>query len=342
MELSLFSDTLTTLTDEMFRAMARAEVGDEQHGTDPTVKELERRVAELLGHEAGVFLPSGTMCNAIAIRLHIRPSGDEIILDEHGHVAASESGGAAVLSGASLRFLATPDGRFSGAEVEMAIRPRDRYSPRTRLVIVEQTVNLSGGRIWTTAQMDDVIATAHRHGLRTHLDGARLMNAVVASGVPAARFAGGFDTAWLDFSKGLCCPLGAVLVGSDELIEEAWRYKQMWGGAMRQTGYIAAACLYALDHNVERLREDHLAAQHLANLLKQIPGIDIHPEEVQTNIVIFGAPDAARLASWLRDRGVDLLVVDQHRLRAVTYMGVNYARVEEVAALIRRGIEWLP
>jgi len=335
---SLFSDSLTRPTPAMLDAMMRAEVGDEQRGTDPTVKELERRVAELLGHEAAVFLPSGTMCNAIGVRLHIRPGGDEIILDERAHPADSEAGGPAAMSGATLRFLRTEDGIFTGADVEAAIRPRDRYLPRSRLVIVEQTVNLSGGRVWPLEQIEDVLAAVRAHGLRAHLDGARLLNACVASGVAARDFASGFDTAWIDFAKGLGCPLGAVMAGSAELIEEAWRYKQMWGGAMRQTGYVAAACLHALDNHVERLVEDHVLARELAELLVRVPDVEIDPETVETNIVVFAVPDAAAVAARLRRAGLDLLVIDDRHLRAVTYLGVDRARIREAADLIEGAV----
>jgi threonine aldolase len=337
-DVSLFSDSLTRPTPGMLGAMLHAEVGDEQRGTDPTVKELERRVAELLGHEAAVFLPSGTMCNAIGVRLHIRPGGDEIILDGLAHPAESEAGGPAAMSGATLRFLRTEHGIFSGADVETAIRPHDRYLPRSRLVVVEQTVNLAGGRVWRLEQIQDVLATAARHGLRTHLDGARLLNACVATDISAREFASGFDTAWIDFAKGLGCPLGAVLAGSAELIEEAWRYKQMWGGAMRQTGYVAAGCLYALDNHVERLAEDHLLARELAELLAEVPGVEVDPEAVETNIVVFAVPDAQAVAAELRRAGIDLLVVDGRRLRAVTYLGIDRARVREAASLIRAAV----
>jgi threonine aldolase len=337
-DVSLFSDSLTRPTPGMLEAMLNAEVGDEQRGTDPTVKELERRVAELLGHEAAVFLPSGTMCNAIGIRLHIRPGGDEIILDELAHPAESEAGGPAAMSGATLRFLRTAHGIFSGADVEAVLRPHDRYLPRSRLVIVEQTVNLGGGRVWRLDQIEDVLAAARRHGLRAHLDGARLLNACVASGVAARDYASGFDTAWIDFAKGLGCPLGAVMAGSAELIEEAWRYKQMWGGAMRQTGYVAAACLYALDHHVERLAEDHALARELAELLAEMPGVGLDPETVETNIVIFGVPDAQAVAAQLRRVGLDLLVVDSRRLRAVTYLGIDRERIREAAGLVETAV----
>jgi threonine aldolase len=334
MTVNLLSDTQTIPTPEMLQAMIAAEVGDEQRGTDPTVIALQERVAALLGHEAALFLPSGTMCNAIAVRLHVRPGGDEIILHEFAHAAELECGSAAELSGASLRRLQTGTGIFTPAELEAAIRPASRYHPRSRLVIVEQTTNLGGGRVWPVAAVEAVLTTAGEHGLRTHLDGARLMNASVAAGVPAARFASGFDTAWIDFAKGLGCPVGAVLAGSADLVEEAWRYKQMWGGAMRQSGYLAAACLYALDHNVERLAEDHEHARLLAEGLARIPGVEIDPADVETNIVIFGVPDARRLSAALAARGLELPAVDDDRLRAVTYLGVTRDGIDEALALI--------
>ena len=274
------------------------------------------------------------MCNAIAVRLHVRPGGDEIILHQFAHAVESECGSPAALSGASLRLLETTSGIFGPSELEAAIRPQSRYAPRSRLVVVEQTTNLGGGRVWPAAAIDEVLASARSHGLRTHLDGARLMNAAVAASLPPSRFAAGFDTAWIDFAKGLGCAVGAVLVGSHELIEEAWRYKQMWGGAMRQAGYLAAACLYALDHNVARLAEDHEHARLLAAGLAQIPGVEIDPLAVETNIVIFAVADAEGVAAALARRGLELPVVDRRRLRAVTFLGVTRADIEEALSLI--------
>src|SRR5919199_5154769 len=211
----------------MRRAMAEAEVGDEQKHADPTVIALCERVADLLGHEAAVFLPSGTMCNAIAFRLHIRPGGDEVVLHRTAHPIIAEAGGPAALSGAVLCPVDGPHGMFDAATLRAHLRPADRYMPRSRLVSLEQTTNVTGGHVWPLEQMREVLGVAREAGLRAHLDGARLMNAVVASGVSAADYAGGFDTAWLDFTKGLGAPIGACLVGSAELIEEAWRFKQM-------------------------------------------------------------------------------------------------------------------
>src|SRR3954471_12692644 len=226
----------------MRRAMADAEVGDEQRFLDPTVNALQERVSELMGHEAGLFLPSGTMCNLIGFRLHLRPGGDEAILHRTSHPVNYEAGSPAAISHAMTRQLDGEGGMFTPEQVEAAVRaPDDRYGPRSRLVSVEQTTNVGGGRVWPLERMQAILDVARAHGLRAHLDGARLMNAAVASGVPAADWASGFDTCWVDFSKGLGAPVGACLAGSRELMEEAFRYKQQWGGSMRQSGIIAAA-----------------------------------------------------------------------------------------------------
>jgi threonine aldolase len=313
----------------MRAAIAEAEVGDEQRGLDPTTHALQHRVAELLGHEAAVLLPSGTMCNEIAIRLHIRPGGDELLLDRTSHPVNSEAGGPAQLSGAMIRTLDGPGGIFTPAQLEAAIRvPGSRYMPRSRLVSVEQTTNLGGGHVWPLDTVRGVLEVAEGHGLRAHMDGARLMNAVVASGVPASDYASGFDTAWIDFTKGLGAPVGAVLAGSRELIHEAWRWKQMLGGAFRQSGMIAAGCLYALDHHVERLADDHANARLLADGLAALRDVDLDPTSVETNIVIFGVPDARQLVHDLADR-VELQVVDSRHTRAVTHLDVGRAEIEQ-------------
>jgi threonine aldolase len=337
---NLFSDTQTRPTPEMRRAMAQAEVGDEQRMDDPTVNLLQERVAELLGKEAAVFLPSGTMCNAIGFRLHVRPGGDEVILDRTAHPVQYEAGGPAALSGAMLHVLDGDGGIFTPEEVEAAVRPAgDRYGPRSRLVSVEQTTNIGGGRVWPLDTLRGVAAVADRHGLRTHLDGARLMNAVVSGGVPAAEHARGFDTAWIDFTKGLGAPVGAVLAGSTDLIAEAWRYKQMLGGAMRQAGVLAAAALHALDHHVERLAADHDNARRLANGLAEIDGVRIDPGRVETNIVVFGVSDAHAVCGRLWERGVQLAPLGPQRLRAVTHLDVDGAGIEQALAAIRQVLD---
>jgi threonine aldolase len=335
---NLYSDTQTRPSAAMRRAMAEAEVGDEQRFEDPQVTELCRRTAELLGFEAAVFLPSGTMCNEIAFRLHIRPGGDEVILHRTSHPIIAEAGGPAAFAGAMMQPLDTPKGMFTGDDVRGALRYPDRYSPRSRLVSVENTTNMAGGRVWPLEQLRGVVEVAKEHSLRLHMDGARLMNAVVASGVPAHEFTRGFDTAWLDFTKGLGAPLGACLCGSAELIEEAWRYKQMLGGAMRQAGIVAAGALYALDHNVERLAEDHANAKRLAEGLAALDGIALDPDEVETNIVIFEVDDPDGLCAALERRGVLMGVVGERQIRAVTHLDVDADGVQEAVTAVESAL----
>ncbi len=317
----------------MRAAMAAAEVGDEQRGQDPTTRALEVRVAELLGHEVAVFLPSGTMCNEIALRLHVRPGGDELIVDRTAHPVNFEAGGPAQLAGAIVRTLDGDGGIFEPEQLAAAIRPPSRYAPRSRVVSIEQTTNIGGGRVWPLAMIEGVLEIARAHGLRTHLDGARLLNAVVASGVSARDYAAGFDTAWIDFTKGLGAPVGAVLAGSQGLIDEAWRWKQMLGGALRQSGILAAGCLYALDNHVERLAEDHANARLLADGLAQLSDVEIDSAAVVTNIVVFEVGDAPRLVAALDGR-VELQAIDDRRVRAVTHLDVDRDEVELAVAAI--------
>lgn len=333
---NLHSDTQTRPTEAMRKAMAEAEVGDEQRFEDPTVNALVDRVAALLGHESAVFLPSGTMCNEIGFRLHIRPGGDEALMDRTAHPLNFEAGGPAAMSGAVLTPLEGDRGVFTPEQVSAAVRPFDRYQPRTRLISVEQTTNLGGGRVWPLDTVRGVLAAAAAHGLRTHLDGARLFNAVVASGVAAADWSRGFDTAWIDFSKGLGAPFGAVLAGSVELIDEAWRYKQMLGGAMRQAGIMAAGCLYALDHHVERLADDHANARRLANGLAELPGVTLDPAAVDTNIVIFEVPDAVVFATGLAAHGVDMSAMDSVKVRAVTHLDIDQSDIDRALIAARK------
>jgi threonine aldolase len=325
---NLFSDTQTKPTAAMRAAIAAAEVGDEQRGEDPTVNALQERVAELLGTEAALFLPSGTMCNEIAFRLHVRPGGDEVLLDRTSHPVNFEAGGPAAFSGAMLYPLDGDGGIFSPAQVEAAVRPRDRYMPRSRLVSIEQTTNLGGGRVWPLETIHGVLDVAGANDLRAHMDGARLMNAVVASGVPAARYADGFDTVWIDFTKGLGAPVGACLAGSRGSMEEAWRFKQMIGGAMRQAGVLAAAGLYALDNHVERLAEDHEHARMLAAGIAELAAVKIDPERVETNIVICEVADAPAVVAALEERNVRICALGPRLLRMVTHLDVDRAGIE--------------
>jgi len=279
------------------------------------------------------------MCNAIGFRLHVRPGGDEVILDRTSHPVRYEAGGPAAISGAMLQPLDGDGGIFTPDQLEAALHhPGDRYAPRSRLVSVEQTTNVGGGRVWPLEAIRSVLDVARGHELRAHLDGARLMNAVVASGVSASDYASGFDTAWIDFTKGLGAPVGACLAGSRELIDEAWRHKQMIGGAMRQAGVIAAAGLYALDHHVERLAEDHDNARVLAEGLVQIEGIAIDPATVETNIVIFEVPDAATLCEQLWQRGVQLGPIAPTRVRAVTHLDVDRDGVGRALAAVAEAV----
>src|ERR671926_1761942 len=282
--IDLRSDTATRPTPAMRDAIARAVVGDEQKREDPTVNELERRGAELLGHEAAVYLPTATMANQIALRILAEP-GDELLAEENSHVLLSELGGAAVHSGLVTRGLHGVAGRFSPEQVRAAYRDRTsmHVSP-TRLVVVENTHNSSGGRVWPLEEMEAMAATCRELDMRIHLDGARLMNAAVASGIPAAEIGRHFDTVTLCLSKGLGCPLGALIAGSHELMRAARYEKHAFGGAMRQAGIVAAAGVYALDHHVERLADDHRRARRLAGGLFEA-GLPVDLEQVETNFV---------------------------------------------------------
>jgi threonine aldolase len=337
--IDLYSDTRTKPTAGMRRAIAEAEVGDEQAMLDPTVNALCERVAALLGKEAAVYLPSGTMCNQIAARVHCR-QGDEIILAASAHPVHAESGGPAALAGVMMRGLAGERGMFTAEQVRAAINsPAWRHAPRSRLLEVENTTNVGGGAVWPLAEIEAVTGVAREHGLACHMDGARLMNAVVASGTAAADYAAPFDSLWLDFSKGLGAPVGAVLAGTKDFVHEAWRVKQQIGGAMRQAGIIAAACLYALDHHVERLAEDHANARRLADGLAEIPNVALDPASVETNIVWFdvhGRISAADLAVALRDHGILIGGYGQSRMRAVTHLDVTRAEIETALRALRR------
>jgi threonine aldolase len=337
--IDLYSDTRTKPTPGMRRAIAEAEVGDEQAMLDPTVNALCERVADLLGKEAAVYLPSGTMCNQIAARVHCR-QGDEIILSATAHPLHAESGGPAALAGVMMRGLQGARGMFTPEQVRAAINSPDwRHAPRSRLLEVENTTNLGGGAVWPIAEIRGVTGVAREHGLACHMDGARLMNAVVASGTAAADYAAPFDSVWIDFSKGLGAPVGAVLAGSRDFVHEAWRVKQQIGGAMRQAGIIAAACLYALDHHVERLAEDHANARHLAKGLAEIPGIELDPATVETNIVWFdvrGPMGAAELSATLKEQRILIGAYGPTRMRAVTHLDVDRDGIETALRALRR------
>jgi threonine aldolase len=334
--IDLRSDTLTQPTPQMRQAIAAAEVGDEQKREDPTVIALEERAAELLGHDEAVFLPTATMANQIALRTLTQP-GDEVLAEELAHVFRYELGGPAVHSGLVMKSLQTPHGIFAAEQVREAVNPPgDLHTAPTRLVCLENTHNGGGGRVWQLGQLREVVAEARAHGLSVHLDGARLMNASVASGTPAADYGREFDTVTLCLSKGLGCPLGAVIAGSRERMAKARRYKHLFGGAMRQAGIVAAAGLYALGHNIERLAEDHANARRLAEGLADAD-LPVDLEQVETNFVQL---DAARLGmtgdeaiTRLRAEGVLLsFAARKDVLRALTHLDISTDDVEEAIA----------
>ena len=337
--IDLYADTKSKPTDPMRQAIASAVVGDEQKDEDPTVLEICRRVALLMGKEAAIWLPSGTMANQIALQVHCKP-GDEIICDKTAHVINFEGGGPAANAGVMYHVLEGQDGIYTAAQLAEALsRPPSRYGPNTRLVWVEQTSNIGGGTIWPLQTIREIAQQAKKAGLLMHMDGARIMNAVVASGIAANAYAEPFDSVWMDFTKGLGCPAGAVLTGSKEFIAQAWRVKQRMGGAMRQAGFLAAAAIYALDHHVERLATDHDHASMLAEGLGEIPGIKVLRKTGTTNIVFFDVADtgfaAAKVVSAAREEGLGLGAFGPTLMRVVTYVNISRADVEEALLRLR-------
>jgi threonine aldolase len=340
--IDLRSDTLTQPSAGMRKAMAEAVVGDEQKREDPTVIALEERAAELLGQEEAVYLPTATMANQIALRVLTEP-GDEVVAEGMAHVFRYELGGPAVHSGLAMKALETDNGIFSAEQVRDAVSPPgDLHTAPTRVVCFENTHNGGGGRVWPLDHLHSVVVEARRHGLLVHLDGARLMNAAVASGTPAAEYGRQFDTVTLCLSKGLGCPLGALVAGSRERMAKARRMKHLFGGAMRQAGIVAAAGVYALDHNVERLAEDHANARRLGEALAEA-GLPVDLEQVETNFVLvdagrlgLGADDAV---ARLRAEGVLLsFAAKKDVLRAVTHLDVTPEDIEQAAEAIPRAL----
>ncbi len=340
--IDLRSDTATKPSAGMRAAIAAAEVGDEQKREDPTVNELERRAAELLGQEEAVYLPTASMANQIALRILTEP-GDELLAEENSHILLSEQGGPAVHSGLVTRPIAGTAGRFSPDDVRRLMRDRtSMHMARTRLVSVENTHNSSGGRCWPLEEIDAVVATARELDLRAHLDGARLLNAAVATGVAAAEYGRRFDTVTLCLSKGLGCPLGALVATSSELAWKARRMKHLFGGAMRQAGIVAAAGVYALDHNVERLADDHARARRLAEALHEA-GVPIDLEQVETNFVQVDVEPLGltreEALTRLKEHGVLLsTTVWPTKLRAVTHLDVTDDDVDAAIDAVPRAL----
>ncbi len=334
------SDTVTRPTPGMRAAMAAADVGDDVFGEDPSVRALEERIAELTGKEAAIYVPSGSMSNQIGVRLHCAP-GDELICEAQCHIYKYEQGGYAQLSGVAAHTVEGANGVLRLEQLAGLIHPDDPHLVRTRLVCLENTHNRGAGRIQPYDVVESICGWAHANGLATHLDGARLFNAVVASGIDARRWSQHFDTVSICFSKGLGAPVGSALCGSRESIVQARRIRKLFGGGMRQAGIIAAAALYALEHHVERLAEDHANAQSLAAAVHGIDGLQLVGESVDTNMVIFAVDlalgTAAEFCQRLRDAGLLMLAIGPQQVRAVTHLDVDAAdaaRAGEILAQV--------
>ncbi len=338
--IDLRSDTVTTPTPDMRRAIAEAEVGDDVFHDDPTVLSLEHRAAEILGKEDAVYVPTGTMSNQIALRTHTEP-GDLVLAAEGAHIASHEIGAPAALAGVTVHALPTHRGRFSADDVLAAVPaphewlPSSLFQPPT-LVEAENTHNEAGGTVWPLDELTAVTEAARGAGMATHLDGARIWNASAATGIEPAAYAAGFDTVSVCFSKGLGAPVGSALCGSAALVERARRFKQMYGGGFRQAGLLAAGALHALEHHRERIAEDHAAAARLTAGLAETPGITIDAAAVETNLVYFGVETmpAVRFCEEVHARGAWMLPAGAHRVRAVTHLGITTADIDTALGAI--------
>lgn len=342
--IDLRSDTVTRPTPAMLKAMSQAPLGDDVLGDDPSVIRLQERVAEIMGKPAACFVPTGTMANQTAIRAQTEP-GDEVICHADSHIIHYETGSPAALSGVMIRPLTGERGQFSAAQVHEAFRVESIHAPRSAMLIVENTHNRGGGSVWSLDQVREVTSAAREHGLRCHLDGARLWNACAATGHAPAAYAQHFDSISCCFSKGLGAPVGSVVAGDAKTIARVHRFRKMFGGTMRQSGVLAGACLHALDHHRERLVEDHANAKHLAAGLAQIPGLSLEPAQrrvgVETNMVFIDlAPDlsmdAASLSRALKEEGVLMLPTAPRRLRAVCHLDVSRAAIDAAITIISK------
>ncbi|MBM4052580.1 MAG: aminotransferase class I/II-fold pyridoxal phosphate-dependent enzyme [Planctomycetes bacterium] len=340
MDIDLRSDTVTRPTSAMRQAMMAAPLGDDVLGDEPTVQALEAKVAALLGKEAALFTPSGTMANQLAIRCQTEP-GDEIVAHAESHIIHYETGSPAALSGCMIRSLDGPRGQFNAEAVHAAIRGSDIHSPRSRLLVLENTQNRAGGTVWPLDAARTVATAARTGGLSIHIDGARLFNASVAAGYSVASFASLADTVSVCFSKGLGAPVGSALCGPALLITRARRFRKMFGGGMRQSGLLAAACIHALDHHVKQLAHDHANARHLATLLQGIPGLRLDPglDGIETNMVFFSIDPslgtATEVCTRLAAAGVRMIPMGARRIRAVTHLDVDRAAIERAAGIVR-------
>jgi threonine aldolase len=341
--IDLRSDTVTRPTPGMRAAMAQAEVGDDVFGDDPTVNLLEERVADLLGKEAAIYVPSGTMSNQIALHVQMLP-GDELLCDLNCHIYQYEGGGPAILSGVTCRTLDGDFGILDLSQLEDQIRnPDDPHLVKTRMVALENTHNRGGGRIYPIEKIEAISQWARQHGLLMHLDGARLWNAIVATGIAARDWAKHFDTVSVCFSKGLGAPVGSALAGPKAVIAKARRTRKLFGGGMRQAGIIAAACLYAMDHHIERLADDHRNAQIIAQAVADTPGLSLEPAEVDTNLIwirIDPATGNARdITIRLKEAGILVHAAGAQKIRACTHLDVSKAQAERAAETLRKVVQ---
>ncbi|MEP6887053.1 MAG: low specificity L-threonine aldolase [Nitrospirales bacterium] len=331
--IDLRSDTVTKPSPAMRDAMARAPVGDDVYGEDPTVNRLQEMAAGLLGKTAAIFVPSGTMANQLSIRAQTQP-GQEVIVESTAHIVRYEQGAAAALSGVQLHWVRGERGLLTAEHIETAIRPKDPHTIPTALICLENTHNSGGGSIYPLATIEAIRSVAQRHGIPMHLDGARLLNAAVASGIPAADYARHFETVSVCLSKGLGAPVGSLIATSDlTLHDRLRRFRRMYGGAMRQSGILAAAGIYALEHNIARLKEDHGHAKRLAQILHTIPSVSLNPTHVETNIIVFEVEDTGRspaqLVTELKQAGLLVNAIGGRNFRAVTHLDVSGEAIEE-------------
>jgi threonine aldolase len=340
--IDLRSDTVTKPTDAMRKAMARAEVGDDVYGEDPTVNRLQEMMAAMFGKKAALFVPSGTMANQLAIRLHTQP-GQEVIVESKAHIVRYEQGAAGALAGVQLHWIDGARGLISPEQVEAAIRPKDPHTIQTALICIENTHNSGGGTIYPLATIERIRAVATDHGIPMHLDGARLFNAIAATTLPPASYAQHFETLSVCLSKGLGAPAGSLLMMNDlTLLDKAKRLRRMYGGAMRQSGILAAAGIYALEHHIGRLRVDHDNAKRLARRLQQISTVRINPQDVDTNIVIFDVighhltPPA--IVAALKQVGVLIHAIGGTRFRAVTHLDISSAAIDQACDIFARAL----
>jgi threonine aldolase len=340
-EINMYSDTVTRPSPGMLQAMVTSEVGDDMSGLDPTVNRLEAMVAEMLDKEAAVFACSGTQSNQMGVRCHCG-SGDELLIEEHGHIANFEAGAPAVLGGVSCRTIRGHNGLLDVGHLEGKIRVDNQHLCFTKLLCLENTANGGGGRVWPMEQLRRVCDWAHENGLKTHLDGARLFNAVTASGATVREICAGFDTISICFSKGLGCPLGSIMVGSQEDVKKARRTRKLMGGALRQAGVVAGAAIYALENNIDRLAEDQANAKTFAEAVAQIDGVKIDIADVESNLVFFGIErelgNACQLSAALKERGVLIGAMGPQTMRACTHLDVSAEQVVLAANAVKEQI----